>query len=108
MGKFGKCHLVIFTHSHIPPDQISLINKVAATVDVVTDIETVASLADRAVVDAIVIIEDSEKDSGIVRNLRQNPGVDQVPIIAVKSIHEATKIIPLVLGSRFQMPFFND
>lgn len=101
MGKFDRCHLIIFTSDKLPEDKLSLVIKeTAGSVDVVTDLETVASQVQTTMADAIIIIKDKEKDSDIVRNLRENAKIDQVPILAVESIEDAMKVIPLLLESK--------
>lgn len=100
MGHLKKCHLIIFSSKQLSPDKISFIREIPATADVVTDLETIAPIAETALADAIIVIEDKEKDSGIVKNLRQNTSVDQVPILSFNSIEEATKIVPLFFKSK--------
>lgn len=100
MADFKKCHLIIFTNKQLSPDKISFISEIPATGDVVTDLETVASAAETALADAIIVIEDMERNSGIVSFLRGNIKVDRLPIFAFKSIEEATEIIPLIFKSK--------
>lgn len=100
MAKFKKRHLIIFTNKHLPPDKISFIKEIPATAVVVTDLETVALKAETVSADAIIVIEDNEKSSGVVKNLRQNITIDQLPILAFKSIDEAAKIVPTFFKSK--------
>ena len=100
MASLKNRHLIIFTNKILPPDKISFIREIPATADVVTDPEAVASKAEKALADLIIIIEDKKKECSLIENLRQNTKVDEVPILSFNSIEEATKIVPLFLKSK--------
>lgn len=100
MANSKKRHLIIFTNKSLPSEKISFINEIPATADVVTDFETVASRAETVLADAIIVIGDDEATSGIVKSLREDAKVDELPILAFKSLEEAVKIIPIFLKSK--------